>query len=216
MGFYQLSLIGRTQAQQMVNVFHYVTTSLLASNAEANALNIAFQNSVMGGIKGVVSQLYNIDAIYTIAPQAPDVFSAIGYAPGTQTGGRPGDPLPTFVAWSFECVRTRRDIRNGYKRFGPISESDQSAAGPSAGVQPSINALAAALGNVFSLDFEGSSSAATPVIVKRIKYVPNPENPERYAYRIPGPGDPLEYYDATKWVYEKITSQNTRKIGRGA
>lgn len=216
MAFYQVTLLGQAQNQQVNNVFHYITTSLIATNEEAFNLNVEFIENVLPAIRGVVSVLYQANALYTIAPQAPDVFAAYSWAPGSMLGLRAGDALPSYVAWGFETVRQRRDIRNGYKRFGPVTETDQSAGGPTAGMLPVLNTLRNAMNANLELEYGGGGSTASMVIVKRVRYNPDPEDPDKWSYRIPVAGDPLVYYEANQWVFDKMTTQNTRKVGRGA
>ncbi len=216
MAFYQLTVQGVASNQQVNNVFHYVTTSLLASNQEAFDLNTEFSTEVLPFITAVLHLSYQAQTIYTIAPQAPDVFAALPFSPNTQVGVRTGEALPLFASWGFEVLRQRRDIRNGYKRFGPIAEIDQTGGNPTTNALNGLNNLKTAMNTALDLNFSGNTSTATMVVVKRVRYNPDPLRPDRWAYRIPGPGDPLVYYEATDWVFERITTQNTRKIGRGS
>lgn len=216
MAFYQLTLLGSAQNQQVNNVFHYLTTSLVASIQEAFNLNTVFMSDVLPHIRGILSATWQANTIYTIAPQQPDVFAAWAFTPGSTPGTRAGEALPIYNAWSFETIRQRRDIRNGYKRFGPMSEADQSGGNPTAGALPQLTAARNALNANLELEFGGGGSTASMIIVKRVRYNPDPERPDHWSYRLPGPGDPLVYYEANQWTFDRMTTQNTRKIGRGS
>lgn len=217
MSFYHLTLVGLNQSQQIINTFDYITTSLLPSSEEAAELNAEFLANVMDNIKNVLHANWSATQLYTIAPYSPDVFAQILFTPGSQVGQRAGDQMPRFVSWGFVCSRLRRDIRNGYKRFGPISESDQAGGVPTGTMTPILNTLATELEQVLTLEYVAGSSAATPAIIKRIKYFPcgDPEECQP-AYRLPQGLDPLEFYEASNYSFKEITTQNTRKTGRGA
>ncbi len=193
-----------------------MTTSILPSNQEAAQLNYEFVEMVLPHIRNVVSHHWSAVMVYTIAPQQPDVFAAHAFTPGSTLGLRTGEAMPMFAAWGMEVQRQRRDIRNGYKRFGPIAETDQNGGVATAGALTNLNLLRNAMNLPLELTYQEGGSTASMVIVKRVKYIPDPERPTRYAYRIPIGGDPLVYYTANQWVYDRLTTQNTRKIGRGA
>lgn len=216
MAFYQVTLLGSAQNQQVNNVFQYITTSLIATNEEAFNLNVEFIENVLPAIRGIVSVQWQALGLYTIAPQAPDVFAAYAWTSGTMPGLRAGEALPPYVAWGFETARQRRDIRNGYKRFGPVSEADQSGGNPVAGAMAGLTAMRNAMNANLELEYGGGGSTASMVIVKRVRYNPDPEQPDKWSYRIPIAGDPLVYYEANQWVFDRMTTQNTRKIGRGS
>lgn len=216
MSFYQLTLQATASNQQVNNVFHYITTSLLPSNEEAANLNAEFITDVLPRIRALLHTSWTANMVYTIAPQQVDVFAAFPFTAGSTPGLRGGDALPLFVAWGLETSRQRRDIRNGYKRFSPISELDQTGGQPVGGILGLLNDLRNALNANLELEYGGGGSTASMVIVKRVRYNPDPERPNYWSYRIPGPGDPLVYYEANQWVFDRITTQNTRKIGVGS
>lgn len=216
MSYYHLTLRATVQSQLVVNTFDYVTTSILPSSEEAAELNAEFIGQVLPDIRNVLSTQYIGVDVYTIAPYSPDVFAQTIFTPGSQNGGRSGEMLPRYNAWGFVISRLRRDIRNGYKRFGSISETDQSGGAPTAAMATLLNTLANELEQVLTLEYVAGSSAASPIVVKRIKYNPDPEKPDEFAYRLPQGTDPFEFYEATQISYQTMTTQNTRKTGRGA
>jgi len=213
MAFYHLTLLATNQSQQIVNTFDYITTSLLPSSEEASELNAEFIGNVLTPIKNTLSTGWAGSSIYTIAPYSPDVFAQVLFTPGSQVGARSGDQMPRFVAWGFKCGRLRRDIKDGAKRLSPISEGDQVGGTPLAATLILLAAAATAMKSVLTLEYVAGSSAASPAIIKRTRTT-NADG--SYSYHLPHGMEPLVYYEATQWTFDEITTQNTRKTGRGS
>jgi hypothetical protein len=118
-------------------------------------------------------------------------FTETAIAGGT-VGLRAGDPLPEFCAWGYQYVRKVRGQRSGAKRFGVVSESDQSGGGPVAGVVAALNALAAQLSAPLTV---GIVDTFFPVILVR-----------------PAPGGSVwGSHDISSVVFKRLTSQRTRR-----
>lgn len=79
-----------------------------------------------------------------------------------------GDPLPSFVCWSYRLNRGNKTTRNGYKRFGGVAETSVSGNTnnlPSATYEQIETALASAIsGEVIDPTFYMN---CVPIIVRR-------------------------------------------------
>lgn len=205
---YQLvltSVLNSDLSNPFVNVFHYMVSDVLPSTAVANALSETFNLGVVQGLTHIVTSNTNFVSIVATAPQAPSVLSITTL---TSNGDRLGQAMPRFVTWGFKMPRQRGDMRSGYKRFGACSESDVSGNAPASGVVGELGDVAEEMSAPLSFTVGGVAVGAVPVIVKRIKYT---TDEGKIAYRVPGPGDPLTYYEATGWTFQEISTQNSRK-----
>jgi hypothetical protein len=107
------------------------------------------------------------------------------------------EALPPFVAWAFRLNRASRSVRNGQKRIGGVPESLQVNGEATSGALSLLNLGATALGN----DITAISPNGTwrPRIAHRLGTVPETYTP----------------YPMVGASYRAISSQNTRKFGRG-
>lgn len=213
MAYYHVTLIASNQNQQIVNTFDYVTTSLLGASDEAQALNTEFIENVLPPIKAIMHTAWVAERLYTICTYSPDVFASVIFGPGTQIGLRTGEQMPRFVAWGYKCGRLRRDIKDGAKRFSPISEADQLGGVPTSPMLLALNNCSTAMKAQLTLEYAGGTSGAVPAIIKRSR---QSKPGGGYSYHLPSGMEPLIYYEASQWVFDEITTQNTRKTGRGA
>jgi hypothetical protein len=213
MSFYNLVCTAVANNSILENAYQYVSTSLLASSEEAGAILEYFVNEVIPVLRPIMHNSTQITQLYVIAPYSPDVFALQSFPAGTHPGTTTGEALPRFVAWQFRSLRQRRDIRNGYKRIGIVGEGAQSGGVPIAGALTNLNAFAAKISAQFTVTGSFGSYGVSPVVVKRIKYE---SSPGKFSYRLPQGTDPLEYYEATNWLYHNMSTQNSRKIGVGS
>lgn len=116
-------------------------------------------------------------------------------------GGVTGDCLPPFAAWAFQLRRTTAATRNGAKRFAGVPESLQLNGEPTAGAAVSLQAMATWLGNPSTLTLDNGveiSVEIQPVICRK---------------------DETGALIASQYVSSAqprgVSSQNTRKFGRG-
>lgn len=212
MSFYNLVLRAQANNNVLENAFQYETGSLLPSNEEAGDLINKFVADTFPKIRVLAHSVTIYERCYVTAPFTPDVFALGLFPPGT-AGTAAGEAMPRFNAWGFICPRRRRDIANGGKRFGVVAEGQQTGGLPVAGALTLLNALAAQMNLALALDWGTGSSAAQPIIVKRIKYT-TPKG--KTAYRLPTGTDPYEFYAADRWAFDELTTQNSRKTGRGS
>lgn len=211
MSYYHLVLnshFGDDLDNVVVNSFTYDTTELLPTSEGAMELANLFADLFLTdgtALKDCVSSDTYFDSIVVKAPQVPSVLAVKPLSVSGSTSAPSDSP---FVAAEFFQNRKVGNIRSGFKRFGLISDVNISGGQAVAGFLPFLSELADKLGTSFVTVIGGGSVTLTPVIVKRIKYT---TSSGRTAYRLPEGLDTLEYYQATNWVYKRITTQNSRK-----
>lgn len=199
--------------QTLLNVYHYIEGSPTTDDfAFAEDLTSAVnQNFYVGPnlfADVFVTTAHTVNRIYArnVFNPAPFHERAINVM-GTSTM----DAMPIFAAWQIECPRKRADIRTGRKRYGGMTENAQVGGNLTT---TALNALANWADKVEQVLNVGPAGLAVPVIVKRIKEV-DPETGE-VSYRLPQNQLELVFYEATEWVANgRVTTQNTRKVGRG-
>ena len=109
------------------------------------------------------------------------------------SGARPGEFLPTFVAYSFRLNRTTRLTRNGQKRLSGVAEGDVDGNNAIGAVLPLLSQAANRMGTPLAVNL---GSAFIPVIIRF---------------------DPAtQAVTATNLVasatFTRVSSQNTRKV----
>jgi len=98
--------------------------------------------------------------------------------------------LPTSVAVNYSLKLDTRAIRPGSKRFAGVPE--EATAINTITEAPYIAFLETLRVQLQTALTSGAGATTwTPVVVKRIKYVPDPLRPTHFAYRLPEPGDTL-------------------------
>lgn len=202
-------------AQQVINnVFYYERDSTAVVNAGIPEVNLSdyFENVFLPNLQAATSVV--IDYRGTLVRE---VFPSFGFLervyPENTTGNISGNAYPPFNAMELYTARTRGDVRAGYKRFAgvPLTAANN-------GILTAAQLVL--LGNVrndanavIPIE-EGGNVVGTlrPRIVKRIKDIDEEGN---VTYRLPE--NLAEYIGATvNYVArERITTQNSRKIGRG-
>jgi hypothetical protein len=125
----------------------------------------------------------------------PTDFTLLPLTTGN-AGLQSGDPLPPFVTWAFQYIRTRTDVHHGWKRLAGGTEAEQAGGTAASGTLTYLDAIATAMEATLASVFE-------PRIMRK-KF------------------DTL----TSSWVYTdfpisgvnyvRISTQNTRKFGRGA
>lgn len=149
-----------------------------------------------------VINLYDLDDIGSVL----DGVTAIG----TQTTGG----MPPMNAVGFHTPQVTRNIRRGQKRFPAVSEEHQAQGVWDSDQDTYLASLADGLGA--NIEFQGSpgDSRWQPVVVKRIKET---DEQGKVTYRLPeNVGETDLFYAGTWSVIPQVTTQNSRKIGRGA
>lgn len=111
-----------------------------------------------------------------------------------------GDGAPPFVAWAFRLNRTRTDVHHGAKRIAGVSEPWVTDGVADASILASLNAFSGLYqANLVGVD----GSNYEPRIMRRL---------------LDSSGHLIGYedFEAGSASYVRVSSQNTRKFGRGA
>lgn len=172
-----------------VNVFGF-RSNLVVLNEEKE-LNDAFEAQLLPDVASICQNLTFFRRI-----EVYNVSNGTGYYDKNLSpivvGARSGDNLPGFVAWGFQYNRTTAGKRNGFKRFGLVSESDTTGDGPTAGMAVVLAALA--------------TNLATPLKIGLIDTW-FPEILERKPTGV----YPWTSHPILNVVYKRMTTQNSRK-----
>lgn len=202
------STINGETANPAINAFTFLTTEITPTGLGAENLAIQMLSkyySPGANLRSIIHEDTTIDSIVVTAPQVPTVLhvETVGNA-----GEATGDMMPRFNAFEFKSPRSVGNIRQGKKRFGAISEGMVTAGVLNPTFLTLMQDVAADLSDPLVATVSGVSVQFTPIIVKRIPYTA-PSG--RTAYRLPEGLDPLAYAIADNWVYQSVTTQNSRK-----
>lgn len=211
MSLYQIaftSFANDDESNPYVNTFYYDVDDVLPSSEVALGLADAFYTEIVNaaaGWKAIVQVGMDSDTIVVTTPFNPTV---LGIKNTAVVGLRSGGQMPRFVSWGFKSERKRADIRAGFKRIGLISETDTSGSVPAVGMLTALNDFAGLMSSSLPIDVLSGSFNAVPVIVKRIAYTTPSGKP---AYRLPDSPTEYQFATADNWVFQSITTQNSRK-----
>jgi len=196
---YLLTLRGHavTSGTQIQNAFVY---EQIAGSGNVNDLNVAFAAEIVPAIAAVCADEYVMDDVYTVNLINPADF-AIGLIDEPGVGA--GEYLPIFTTWTFSYLRTTRAINNGRKAIGILNEAAVVNGAPATVVDAAITSLANALGG--NIDNPITSSDYSPRLWRR------PGTYDSGVVAAPG-----LFYPVGGVIFAGVSTQNTRKIGRGA
>lgn len=160
--------------------------------------------------KVLVRNLYSVTDFYTLLP------TGVGWA-GTQPQGVDG--MMSFVACKLVTNRIRTDVRAGSLALTPPNEENVTADGTLNSNQTNVmQDLANALNLPPTFSSGQDTGIYVPSVFKKVKYVPEGNDPDEYAYRYP---DDINVLFATSaigvtWqIVGRVTSQTSRRIGKG-
>jgi hypothetical protein len=201
---YVLDHVQRYLAEPIHNLY---TFERLGDGTAVELIN-AFQADLLPGI-----QILQCEQIVTVALKAyslgdlGDLSEETINTPGGQDGE---EMLPVFNAVNFTLKPASRAVRPGSKRIAGIPESVQ--ADGTINSSPYVTAMESlriAYGNEISVD---ETNFWRMVIVKRVKYNPDPEKLDEFAYRYPTAEDPLVFAPLRNVVY---TNKVSHQVSRG-
>lgn len=183
------------RAQQVINTYYFVQT---AGAGTADALVAAFKADMLPELIAVQSTFLTHESIEVINLDDPTDFYEEALS-ASNVGTVSGEMAPVFVAWGYRLLRASRLSRNGYKRIAGVGEADLGDGDAASAALTRLNALATVMGGTITDTV--TSSTWKPVIMSRsgvapnIVYTPN---------------------DVSGAEYISVTSQNSRKYGRGS
>lgn len=129
-------------------------------------------------------------------------------------GGTAGEALPPFSAMAWYQGTSRRDIRSGSRRWPGLVEAHQSGGVIAPALFSIMGDVAAEMSMTRNVALAGDGIISLqPVIVGRVREV---DEEGKVTYRLPVTQEEARYYPANGWIArDRVTTQNTRKIGRG-
>jgi hypothetical protein len=181
--------------QQVLNVYAYEVTSgtLIASDVV-----IPFETHLLAPLSVAQSTQLAIDTIEVVNLENPSDFFIAASAIGGNEGG---DVMAPFVCYSALLRRASRAVRNGHKRWAGVPEGAVTAGHLESSFLAIIETAAL--------------NCSTPVIGTSPAFVLTPK-----IWRRPKLGPPIvlqEFFGIAGAVASQfVTTQNTRKIGRGS
>lgn len=204
---YQIKHTGLFLGEPGLNVYHVERTD---PGFDATDMTLAFQDSIVPSLKACQSLQYlyqEITAQNLGDPTDFDTRSMLG-----QTGEHTGTAANSSLAFSIRFPRQRTDMRDGFKRWGGMTETQYSfndTLGPFQG-------LMSTLGNALVVPWEIAAAPGVPVcnyiIVKRVCTVQPPPSPCP-SYRLPELGDTLVFYKPLTSLFKvPVRTQVSRRV----
>lgn len=130
--------------------------------------------------------------------------------------GTVSEPLPSSYALGVRSDRMETGRRRGYKRVGGIGEGDVAGNTLTAGMLIKVAAWCTKLGNIFTVTAPGEvNQDMQPVVLKLQKTVGVPPAPNTYAPFTTESAQRANMMFPDIWNFQMMTTQNSRRPGRG-
>lgn len=232
--YFEVTILGQRNAQLIVNRLNFTSNNETVETANAlgllraTGLDPTDETAPESG-----SLLYYLLAAQTVGYQIDEIivrnlWSVTDFITQPVSGAgwqglitvAAGDAVPTFVAAKLRTNRVRTDIRRGTLSLtGGTEEQVEGSDVWTSGYMTLLNAVATALNAGPTYTSGGASTQFLPSVFKKERYVVPDSDPVRFAYR---------YYtdfalfqaniaSPVTWsAVERVSSQVSRKIGRGA
>lgn len=232
---FEVTIRGTYAGQMVINRINMVSTNDLAATASAFGLLHALGcdpadteqprlNSFFDFFTKAQTEAYQITVITARNPYSNLDFITVPVG-GPNWAGQivvaSGDGSFSFVAQKLKTNRIRADIRAGTMALTPPSEEDMEGNHALTVLQRSRLAAVGGALNVWPSYTVGADvTSFEPAIVKKEKYVPDPDKPEKVAYRYKKDDEAgqleLTAHPVLWEAVATVTSQTSRRIGKGA
>lgn len=232
--YFEVTILGQRASQLVVNRLNFTSNNETVETANAQGLLRAIgmditdetapeSGSLLYYLLQAQTTAYQIDEIivrnlWSVTDFITQPVSGTGWQGGITVAS--GDALPTFVAAKLRTNRVRTDIRRGTLSLtGGTEEQVEGSDVWTSGYMTLLEAVATALNAPPAVTIGGASTSFLPSVFKKEDYVVPGSDPVRKAYR---------YYtdfalfqaniaSPVTWsAVERVSSQVSRKIGRGA
>lgn len=174
---YMLRDVQRYEGEEILNVYFF--QDLLLASIAQNVVE-AFETGFLPKVTGI--QTSNVTHVLLDAVNLADpsnFYEKVISAAGTTTS----DPLPAFNAVNYSLRINSRALRPGSKRYCGIAEEYTTK---NLITNSGYIALLETLrGQQSDILLSGVLETFQPIVVKRVKYNPDPEQPDKFAYRLP-------------------------------
>lgn len=197
-----------TQFGKRINNIYHVERA--NAGETAGAISDAFQNDILPALRALQNDSVVNDELYIT-----NLGDSTDFGTFTLTGAlglRPGAGSPKFVSGALRFPTIDRDIRNGYKRFGGMQESDYE----DGVLNAAAVALIEAVGDAMIANWTASADShhvCNYVIIKRVCETFDPNDPTKcIEYRLPETDVELKFFTPNQRICQSdVTSQVSRK-----
>lgn len=209
----KFTVVGEQSGQQIVNTMHYLVLGSDApvTDVQITGLCAGFGSLWRGLLSNRISVAFRWDRV--LFEHVNGIEIGAYTFPANAIGGDATQMLPTFNAVGIQHVRANRVTRHGYTRIGGITEGDvDNGVLTSAALTTFQNFAAQFIRPVTGeniLEFEildGAEEVVNRLDAQNIIWGGNDPAYPTGRYQVPTGFD----------VRERITTQNTRKVGRGS
>lgn len=201
---YMLTDRGTLRGQQVINVYFYRQNITIGSSPSE-----ALVDAYLAELLPLILDAQPADVLHTEI-EAQNLFNPSDkHVRGISEPGQYGlDPSSNFDAIGFALSQDNGAVKNGAKRYPGVPDAaEEEGVITSAGYLAILALIAAGLPAPLAV---GLTDVFFPVIVKRINEGPG-------LYRLPSNLGESTYGSITDAVFNPlVTTQNSRKIGRGA
>lgn len=223
---FEVVLAQRFDGQQVINRFNYLGSgspaSVTMSFALVSAMGFIPDLGVYpAGIFSSMRDMQSADLTYDEVV-AKDIYSVTDFytLPYTALGGNVSNASgnePPFVCYSFSTTRVRSDIRRGQRRIAGLVEGSVDSFGMVSAGNIALGAtLSEKMSEVLTYDDSGTTLTFIPVVVGKEKYTA-PSGNDAYRYYSTFAAQEAHLAQGFEWfLQEQISTQNSRKRGRGS
>jgi hypothetical protein len=232
--YFEVTILGQRAGQLVVNRLNFTSSNetvetanslglLQALGYDPNDAPTPVTGSVFSRLMLAQTTAYSVDEIivrnlWSVPDFVTQPVTGVDWS-GLITVAS-GDALPTFVAAKLRTNRVRTDIRRGTLSItGGTEEQVEGADVWTAGYVALLDNVAAALNAPPTFTSGGASTQFLPSVFKKEDYVVPGSDPVRKAYRYYTDFALFQANVASPVTWssvERVTSQVSRKIGRGA
>jgi len=195
---FEVTVFSQYLGEAANNVFHYVQTA--GSGASAPALLIAFETFILGNMADIQSEEVSYQRV-KVMNLSSITDNAENTSPTQELGDVEGTPAPSFLAINFQSDRPDLSWRHSYKRFAGLVTAyinGNSYLITGTGLETAADDLADWMSTAISED--GKTFAPCQIRKTKVGGV--------WTYDV--------NYVITNYEWDlQITTQNTRKPGRG-
>lgn len=158
-GIYEVVLVQQYQSQEILNVFHYRSTT----NADdlQNSCGLAFNVDILPTIAGLVST--GLTFVEIEVRNLTGNLADVSVVPGVANGTVIGEQATSFVSIPFRYNRTTKETRNGGKRFAGAVEEALSFTGFTASFFTTMQTAALVLDN----PIVNAANTFNPIILRK-------------------------------------------------
>lgn len=232
--YFEVTIIGQKSGQQVINRLNFTSNNdepltansvglLAALGYDATEPSNIAGTSVFGRLLAAQTTQYQIDEIIVRNLHSATDFitqpvSGVDWQGSIAVAA--GDGLQTFIASKLRTNRIRTDVRRGTLSLtGGTEEQTEGNDVWNSAYFALLQNVAGALNQPPTVTISGATTTFLPSVFGKERYpVPN-SNPVRYAYRY---WQDFTFFQANAAVgvtwsaVERVTSQVSRKIGRGS